>query len=147
MKNYNCFWRRASVLYISWRSFTLFNVSKLYDSLDMSLYSGSWYVSWLWVLGVKFSWISVISEICYLYICVLKYFSYISGFLASIGECSTFWGVFLFMNFVSGFVWVLEFAMFGLGRNYYIECYGRGVFPIIFFFFVIGMCVAYYIGI
>jgi hypothetical protein len=39
-----------------------------------------------------FSWISVISAICYLYICVFKYFSDMCGLLANVGKCSPFWG-------------------------------------------------------
>jgi hypothetical protein len=62
-------------------------------------------ISLLWVLGVTFSEISVNSDICYLYICVLKYFSDISAFLSNIGKCNTFGGG-LFVSFLSGFVCV-----------------------------------------
>jgi hypothetical protein len=57
------------------------------------------------------------------YLCV-KYLSVRSVFLANVGKYSPFWGLFLFESFMSCFVWVLKFPIVGVGRNYYVVCYG-----------------------
>jgi hypothetical protein len=56
--------------------------------------------------------------ICCLYVCVFKYFGDECGWLANVSKC-----IFIFVCFLSGFVWVLEFSMVGTGRNYCIGCY------------------------
>jgi len=61
------------------------------------------------VFGSQGSLYVFISEMCYLYIYVFKYFSDIYGLLPNIGNCSPFLGVFIFVSFLSGFVCVRNF--------------------------------------
>jgi hypothetical protein len=60
---------------------------------------------------------SVISEICYVYICVLKYFSNICDFFANLGKCSPL----LFGYF---YLWVSCLVLFGFWNFPWLDCEG-----------------------
>lgn len=79
--------------------------------------------------------LNIISIMCYLYTCVFEYFSDVRGFLANISKRISFMlGDYLFVSSMSGFVWIEEFSMVGLGRHCCIECYRWCFFQSIFLY-------------
>ena len=105
---------RKCSLYI-WRIFTMFDLCNFTISwVCQFIPSGSWKVFVIMGFGGTVFLDSVINVICYIYICVFRYFSRVFGFLANLYKCNPFLFGVVICEFLFCFVWVLEISMVGI---------------------------------